>query len=521
MNVLATKGRVRRVWTGFDLTTTRIGALLGPVVAAAIAAVAVLHPLGLLVALGVITLGAIVVIGRHLPDVFLGVLAVLLIAYALFGKGFAYIGVGSIYVGELVLMLGAVTFVTSLRRVRIGLFEIVLVAFAAWGALRTIPYVGTYGVDALRDAASWGYAFFAVAVAASLRPRHVSALVELYRRMAIPLVFWFPVAAVLTVSFGGRLPTAPGSDVPIVVFKAGDAGVHLAGIAAFMLVGLAARPATRSSFREAVLWTGWLLSAGLSSALNRGAMVAASMSAFSLLFVRRGSIWLNGLAVAVLLLSAVWVVNPAIDIGSERKLSIQQFVGNAVSIVTATGDDNESTKAWRLAWWDTIIQYTIDGPYRWTGKGYGINLADDDGFQVQADGSLRAPHSVNFEFLARSGVPGLVLWILLQAVYVITILRAARVAVTTGQTFYLAVLGWVFVYWLAAIANGSVDVYLGGPHGGIWFWAMIGVGLAVSRFVWDEARATRSVPQQRLPTPYVGDHEAKDQLDAPARWTRR
>jgi len=70
-----------------------------------------------------------------------------------------------------------------------------------------------------------------------------------------------------------------------------------------------------------------------------------------------------------------------------------------------------------------------------------------------------------------------------MAVYAITILRAAHRAAKTQQPFLLAILGWVAVYWLAAIVNMSVDVYLAGPQGGIWFWTMIGVGLAVSRFV--------------------------------------
>jgi len=32
-------------------------------------------------------------------------------------------------------------------------------------------------------------------------------------------------------------------------------------------------------------------------------------------------------------------------------------------------------QAWRVNWWHTIEQYTIHGPYRWTGKGFGVNLA--------------------------------------------------------------------------------------------------------------------------------------------------
>jgi hypothetical protein len=39
----------------------------------------------------------------------------------------------------------------------------------------------------------------------------------------------------------------------------------------------------------------------------------------------------------------------------------------------------------------------------------------------------------------------------------------------------------VFVYWLGALIDGSFDVYIGGPVGGIWFWSVIGLGIACVR----------------------------------------
>jgi O-Antigen ligase len=504
----------RRTGLRVDLDTLRPGGpattVLAWVAAAIVAAIAIVHPLGLVVVIVLLGIGAIVLVGSDLPRVFLGTLAVLLIGYAVLGKGFAYVGTGSVYVGELGLVLGILTILSGWRRIRIGAFEIALFAFIVWGLLRTVPYIGSYGLDALRDAAAWGYSLFALAVIVSLRPRHLEPMVDLYRRISIPLVFWFPIAAILTISFGDRLPTVLGSDVPIVAFKAGDVGVQLAGIAAFMFVGLASRSAAWTGTREVLLWTGWIMSAAVVSALNRGAMVSLAMSALALLFVRRANSWLIGLTIGVLLMSAAWMLNPEVDIGTERKLSIQQFVENAVSIVSSSGEDTEGTKLWRLAWWDTITDYTVHGQFFWDGKGYGINLADDDGFQVLADGSLRAPHSANFEFLARSGVPGLALWIILLATIAVTMLRAARVAMATGQRFLLAVLGWMFVYVIAAVVNMSVDVYLGGPQGGIWFWATVGAGIAVSRFILDREQAPGSVGQHARSSAHDGDQEARD-----------
>jgi hypothetical protein len=44
----------------------------------------------------------------------------------------------------------------------------------------------------------------------------------------------------------------------------------------------------------------------------------------------------------------------------------------------------------------------------------------------------------------------------------------------------VAIVGWIFAYWLAALVNASFDVYLEGPQGGIWFWSVIGLGIAAA-----------------------------------------
>ena len=93
--------------------------------------------------------------------------------------------------------------------------------------------------------------------------------------------------------------------------------------------------------------------------------------------------------------------------GRERLLSFEQLIENLASISSeSTVGDLDGTKQWRLDWWATIVDYTIHGDYFWEGKGFGINLADDDGFQVDLeDHSLRSPHNGHLTILARAGVP--------------------------------------------------------------------------------------------------------------------
>jgi O-antigen ligase len=229
-----------------------------------------------------------------------------------------------------------------------------------------------------------------------------------------------------------------------------------------------------------LVWAMWLLALAVAGILNRAGFIAALMSTATVLYIRAAGRWLALIFVGLALVVPLVLIDPRIKLSTVREISVGQMVDNVISVFSETDDPGlEGTKSFRLRWWTAIVDYTIGGRHFWTGKGYGINLAEDDGFQ--ATQSLRAPHNGHIEILARSGVPGLLLWIILHATYGFSLLRAAARARARGDTAWVRVLGFVFVYWLAAMFNASFDPYLQGPQGGIWFWTMFGVGLAAIR----------------------------------------
>jgi hypothetical protein len=447
----------------------------------AVGVLVVLLPIAALALVG-LTFGLVLLaLGQRAITVFHVSLLGLLAGYAFLGKGFAYLGAPPLFVGEFVLLLGVLAILLSLGSARFGVLHGLIVAFMVWCAFRTVPYIGTYGFEALRDGVTWGYALFAIAVSITVIPAHFSPLASGYRLLIPVFLLWVPIAAGLTLAFGEALPLVPGSDVPIVAFKAGDMSVHLAALAAFLLLGLDRVRDGLPRVPHLVLWPMWLVNAALVSALNRAAFLALATVLAVVLFVRESGRWLMLTLIAVGMTTLLVVVNPAVELGLPRSLSVDQLVQNVLSVFGGEGGSvNEATKNWRFEWWKSIIDYTAGGPYAMTGKGFGINLADADGFQVLADGSLRAPHSVHFEILARAGIPGLALWILLQVSFCLALIRAAFRA-TKSAPRWVPVLGWVFVYWAAAMIDGSFDVYIGGPQGGIWFWSVIGLGLAAIR----------------------------------------
>ena len=160
-------------------------------------------------------------------------------------------------------------------------------------------------------------------------------------------------------------------------------------------------------------------------------------------------------------------------------MSPQDLLLTARSIFGDTGKSAyDGSREWRLAWWTDIVDYTLFGRYFWTGKGFGINLADADGFQVTSDHSLRAPHSSHLDILARGGVPMAVSWLVLQLAFAWSLFRAYLSARRRGREDWANVDLWLLTYWLAFMVNASFDVYLEGPQGGIWFWAVFGFGIA-------------------------------------------
>jgi hypothetical protein len=81
--------------------------------------------------------------------------------------------------------------------------------------------------------------------------------------------------------------------------------------------------------------------------------------------------------------------------------------------------------------------------------------------------------------LARAGVPGLLLWIGLQATFGLMLFQKFLKDRRAKRYWLAGVEAWTLLYWLAFLINGAFDVALEGPQGGIWFWCVFGFGLAL------------------------------------------
>lgn len=395
--------------------------------------------------------------------------------YAFFGKGFAYAGWPPLYVSEFLMILGLVILVASrtlghLLRTPIGALS---VGFLALQLNATAPYLETYGLDTLRDGALWGYSLFAWIVAAMvlrLRGFLHTAVLDHFRRFAQLYLVLGPAVWLASLYLRDGLPHWPGTGISIPLIKGGEYCVHLAGILAFAFCG----------FQRRGPWIALVLADALLGMGVRGGFLAFAVAG-AFIVMLRPQIWkiLALTSSTALVVAAMATFEVRLEIpGMAREFSLEQLSDSVRSVIgVSERRDLEGTKTWRLAWWREIREYTLKGPYFWQGKGYGINLADSDGFQVGTrEEPLRSPHNSHLTFLARSGVPGFASWVLLQLAWLVTMLRGYIKASRLDLSLWSGFFAWVCAYWIAFAVSASFDVFLEGPMAAIPFWSLFGLG---------------------------------------------
>ncbi len=416
---------------------------------------------------------------RRATDRYLPLLALGFAGYVVFGKSFAYLGLPPLFVGEILFALGLLAFFSSgcTTTLLTTVPAISAALLMGWVLLRTLKGLGIYGVDALRDGAVALYAGFAFIVAALLveRPIRIAQIVGYFRVHARVLI---PIAIVLYLIarfFGASIPKLPGQNIDIISVRSGEIAAHLCGALVLVVVGLCKVSRT---------WVVASLGAALLVASqSRGGMLALLIPLVAAM-VLTGQV--GRLAAITAALTLVMLVAYAVDFEidlprGERPISAVAVVENLASVASASAANNlDGTKLWRLSWWQAIRDYTIHGPYFWTGKGFGMSLAEADGFVVGLERGgpvVRSPHSVHMTYLARSGVPGLALWLLTIGSWTIALLRAAHLAWRRGDLDWGRYFVFLVCYFASIVIDASFDVALEGPMLGIPFWIVFGIGV--------------------------------------------
>lgn len=302
---------------------------------------------------------------------------------------------------------------------------------------------------------------------------------NLFFQRIVQLYAWFPWVATFTflliVFFPALSEWRVFGKIPMLEYKKGDLAVQLLISTVLILSG-------RIQLNPRVQ----LLTVGLISYLffvvatfNRGGMVAYLVGVSLFIFWNRKSVFLQQfkpyLRIAPLILLSslfLYTATRMSDPIQGRSIGLEQLKQNVVSIVSKDVEGSLSDNiVWRLAWWGKIIDYTFAGPYFFTGKGLGINLAASDEIPMDEETDrtpLRAPHNFHLNILARYGVPVFLLW----WVFIFFLLKSLIIQNHSGENRLMACI------LIAFLINASFDVALEGPMSAFPFWIWVGLSLA-------------------------------------------
>ncbi|MET0564961.1 MAG: O-antigen ligase family protein [Acidimicrobiia bacterium] len=436
----------------------------------------------------------------RIPAIALGVL---LAGYMLGDKGFAYLHLPGtpLFVGEVALAIIVVYLICfypiSDDRLR-SPARLTLVVFLLYSAFRTLPYLGEYGIDALRDASQWYYGIFAFFVADFVRRRGIAPIVGWFGKILPWFVLWAPISLILSQVLTS--PLVPDSDVPVSAHRGSNTSVLITACLGFMW--MLDEEDTGITRRQRAILTSvaglFLVVAGIQ---NRGGFLAAIAGiAVIYWYARSGQRHFVGIICTVVIL--IGLIFSVTDIrvsffSNERDISAQQVVENLVSVVNpdavATSGDLASNSSWRLDLWNEILRdVNLNAPV--LGRGYGVSLGRLYGFEGLGETELRSAHNSHMTIFARSGYLGVGLWFLMWVIWFIAMIRSRRALAARGLKMEAAVAVVAMACALAVLVNAVFDPSIEGPPVSAWIWSVYGLGLGLVLL----SRPDRAAPNWEL-----------------------
>jgi O-antigen ligase len=422
-------------------------------------------------------------------------LGLLLAGYLFFDKAFAYLHIPGtpVFVGELVLAIGIVEAVRVRLRWRHVLAALpmlrMLFAFMVLCCVRLVFDVFTYGIDAVRDSSIWYYGAFSflVGAAALCDPTFTPRLLRWYGRVVPWFILWTPIAIVVSQIDAFSVISIPDSDTPLNAIKVNDIAVHAALAIGFLWLGVDRISGERGERRaQALLTVIGVVALLMSGSQNRGGLVAAAVLLVIVLSYlpagRQRRIVFSVVCGLVVVILPILLLNLRLQ-GERREVSLQQVGKNISSIVG--GKDSEElsgTVEWREGYWEQVVDDLLNSQRWLTGVGFGPILPeryDVNAGVANPEQPLRNAHNSHLTILARTGFPGLVLWVifwLLWCRHLVSWIRQRPGGVRDPDVGFAVLL-------LAGVAgflvNAFFDPALDGPHAGIWLFTLVGLGAAL------------------------------------------
>jgi len=440
---------------------------------------------------------------------FEGTFLFVLMAYAFFDRGFAWLHIPGtpLFIGEIVLLLGLAAMLSQptpmLAAIRRSPPLKLLGLFMAWG-LALLLFLGLeHGIDAVRDSAIWYYGGVALLTLFLIlsNPQRLQRWMSGFARLIPWLIGWLFVAVILDAMFGSDGPLTPDSQVSIFAHSPGNAGVIAVVCLAFVWLvdgdSTFFTPSQRLAITAAA--GALLLFVGLK---NRGGLVAGIIGVAAILFFmnkRRTQLLVILVGVATLLASVALVSQASVALFGDREVSAEQFIDNITSIVSpgSGGRSQTTTTEWRLELWTRVLS-DVNSEFPITGYGPGPDLGKIYNVTTNIDVPLRNPHNSHVGVIARLGWVGFGLWFLMWGVWALLLLDLRSRLAHSGRRREAGVVAVLITGVGMILVNAVFDPTLEGPQVGMWLWFFFGLGASLqlvyhgfpSLAVWKEKRTT-------------------------------
>ncbi len=397
--------------------------------------------------------------------------AVLLLGYLSLSRSFAHIGIGPLFIGEMVLAWFLLTQprtvislgVSSLSRsTPLTGFAWCLFASGVYGLVQCLRgiLVSGYPMVAVQNFVFHVYPLFLfLGMWVGRRNPH-------FLRRTLFGIAWVTgvYGALYLTVFERYIPI--GQNVFTWFGQPAGAAISLLGLLCFP------RPLGRS-----------LIPAMLNAFVLMGVQVRAEWLGFALALVLWG--WLTRrlgrlvqfAIVGLLVLGLALIADVRIESHGTHagEISVANIVGRALSSVnpelasqfTKGGESYGSTVSWRTGWWKAIWACVHSRP-SWAlfGPGYGFPIWNFHPEHLRT--IIRTPHNVWVYALGYTGWLGVLLFAALQGSLGVLLWRTAR---TTGQPFGVCI-------WVMTLAWATFDNFFETPYGAIPYYLLLGLALA-------------------------------------------
>ena len=424
---------------------------------------------------------------QHPYSRFAALLPTVLGLFFLFDRAAAYVHLPGtpVYMAEALLALGVFAAAWRPTYVWVAIRDdpllCALVGFFLWGMAHTFLNLRQYGFTwVVRDSALWYYCLFGVLVAAATlaSPDLPRRYLRRFSRFVPWLLAWLPLAVILQVALHIRT-RVPFSTVSVLDHKDGDVSV-VVFLSLAVLWHLPDRRRSRNSCRNLCLLG--IATALLAGTQNRGGLVAAFVALLVLISLvpSVAKPAMKGVAVVAVGAILVGLLLPNIGTHSSRSVSPSQLAANLESLAGINKSDKlQGTEQARQRQWLYVLKLESADRALLAGWGPGPNL----GFGAatgSGDETLRVPHNSHVDVVARLGLVGLGLWVLMWGAWFWRLVASRRWLSEGGQHRRRRAVEVCVASVVAILVNAFFDPALEGAQVAVLLWMLFGLGAVLS-----------------------------------------